>query len=119
MKITKKEIKNILGENATTKQVDIVFTLVDFQSKELEKKISTEIQKLEQKKEESLKKIENDFKEKSSEIFDKLLTKTVQSILKKNGIKIETEVEEKEEEGETEIDSTPNTYSSQQIYNNY
>jgi len=119
MKITKKEIKNILGENATAKQVDIVFALVDFQNEELEEKISTEIQKLEQKKEESLKKIERDFKEKSSEIFDKLLTKTVQNILKKNGIKIEAEVEEKEEEVEREIDSTPNAYSSQQIYQRY
>ncbi len=41
-KITKTEVKKIIGSGATSKQVDIVFTLIDLQSETLKEKISTE-----------------------------------------------------------------------------
>ena len=116
MKITKKEIRKILGENATGKQVDIVFALVDFQAESLTEKIEKEIQKLEAKKDEALKKIETDFKAKKEEVFEKTLSKTVNDILKKNGIKIpktETENEKNvEQEVETEVEENENKFGS-------
>jgi len=122
-KITKNEIKNILGSGATSKQVDIVFTLIDFQSETLKEKISKEVQKLEEKKIEALKKIETDFEKKSEEVFDRTLTKTVQDILKKNRIKISQVVKEKVEESETEAvgetEEKSETNFSQGFYNRY
>ena len=122
-KITKSEVKKIIGNGATGKQVDIVFTLVDFQSEVLKEKISKEIQKLEEKKVEAIKKIETDFEKKSEEVFARTLTKTVQDILKKNGIKISQVVEEKVEENETEAvgetEEKSETNFSQSFYNRY
>ena len=100
-RITKNDIKKILGSGATSKQVDIVFSLVDFQSEKISDSISKEIEKLKEKKEQALKKIEQDFKDKSGKVFDSILDKTVQSILKKNGIKIEKNDNDFESELET------------------
>ena len=119
-KITKNKIKKILGSKATNKQIDSVFTLVDFQLEVLKEKILKEVKKLEEKKVEALKKIEIDFEKKSEEVFDRTLTKTVQDILKKNGIKISQVVKEESETevvGETEEKSETNF--SQGFYNRY
>jgi KaiC/GvpD/RAD55 family RecA-like ATPase len=78
----------------------------------LTEKISKEIQKLEQKRDEALKKIEADFKAKKEEVFEKTLSKTVQDILKKNGIKISKVEEEIESEIEQEVEENENKFGS-------
>ena len=122
-RIAKSEIKKILGDNATNKQVDIVFTLLDFQNEVLTEKISSEIKKLEQKRDETIKKIESDFKIKSEETFEKILNRTVQDILKKNGIQIKTKVDQvvdsEKEKDLSEFETHTDSYSSQNVFNRY